>query len=274
MIYKYLAMDRVEFLTDGFLRFTQPADLNDPYECLGAFPEMSSKEQLKSLKKSVLEAKYSTDTDTPEERANKEVEIYRAFSRLDVLHKNDPQFLRTFVMDLSTRAINQGLGILSLSRRWNSALMWSHYTATYKGFCVGFDRQHTFFKGRKTEIGMMNKLAPVIYSPDRVILQEKKENYKGFEIFLTKSPDWIYEAEERLLATLGFADKITEQGSNKYPVYLFKIPFDAITELVVGHMASDELKQLIAEAASRLGVASYITRLSDTSFDVERVRLS
>lgn len=274
LIYKYLPISRIGFLTDGLIRFTQPGDLNDPYECLAAFPEMTSDEQLKDLKKWVLDLKAPSLSDSPEARAQKEVEIFRAFSRLDMHYKCDPQFFRTYVMDHAVRTVNGGLGILSLSRRWDSALMWSHYTSTYQGFCVGFDRRHNFFKGCKTEKGMINELTPVSYSSKRIVLRENRYDYDGYEVFLTKSPDWQYEEEERLLATLGFADMVNKLDGCKYLVHLFRVPLDAITELVVGHLASDELKQSINDAAEKLGVASYITRLSDTSFDVERVRLN
>jgi hypothetical protein len=32
-------------------------------------------------------------------------------------------------------------GILSLSARWDSILMWSHYTRNHSGYCVGFHEQ-------------------------------------------------------------------------------------------------------------------------------------
>lgn len=32
--YKYLPIDRKDYLKNEFLRFTQPNDLNDPFECL------------------------------------------------------------------------------------------------------------------------------------------------------------------------------------------------------------------------------------------------
>jgi hypothetical protein len=31
------------------------------------------------------------------------------------------------------------LGVISFSKRWNSILMWSHYSESHTGFCVGFD---------------------------------------------------------------------------------------------------------------------------------------
>jgi len=30
-------------------------------------------------------------------------------------------------------------GIIALSSRWDSILMWSHYANNHKGYCIGFD---------------------------------------------------------------------------------------------------------------------------------------
>src|SRR5438105_1260976 len=34
ILYKYLPPERITFLNDELLRFTQPGDLNDPFECI------------------------------------------------------------------------------------------------------------------------------------------------------------------------------------------------------------------------------------------------
>ena len=34
ILYKYLPPDRITYFSNELLRFTQPADLNDPFECI------------------------------------------------------------------------------------------------------------------------------------------------------------------------------------------------------------------------------------------------
>ncbi len=46
MYYKYLPIERLSYLDNELLRFTQPTDLNDPFECL---PQRPSKQELLSL---------------------------------------------------------------------------------------------------------------------------------------------------------------------------------------------------------------------------------
>lgn len=49
--YKYLPIDRKDYLQNEFLRFTQPSDLNDPFECL---PQKPSEEEFNMLIDTVI----------------------------------------------------------------------------------------------------------------------------------------------------------------------------------------------------------------------------
>src|SRR6218665_1281944 len=52
---------------------------------------------------------------------------------------------------------DERLGILCLSERWDSILMWSHYADLHKGYCVGFH------ENKLRESGLFGKGGPVIY---------------------------------------------------------------------------------------------------------------
>ena len=83
--------------------------------------------------------------------------------------------------------IDAKLGVLSLSRRWDSSLMWSHYTSSHTGFCVGFDRDHEFFQqaARRTEGTFI--CAPVQYSAIRPTIKFRPLfPSDAFSFFLTK----------------------------------------------------------------------------------------
>lgn len=272
VVYKFLDCTRIGFLSDGLLRFTPPADLNDPYECLAAFPDIAPEAQLDYLKKGIVERFPIFPTDSPKEA---EAKVQKAFSILrmaEVMFKKDPWFFHNYANEVNIRKTNIGLGVLSLSRRWNSCLMWSHYTETYTGFCVGFHRGHNFFQGLKTELDEMHPLSAVKYTKDRVLISDKYDEANGYEVFLTKSLDWSYEDEERVLSTFGLATKKIEKVP--YPIHLFKIPFDAISEIVVGHNGSRDLEQAALRAGVKLGVPVYKTCISLTSFDVGRTLLN
>ncbi len=274
-VYKYLKADRKRFLTDGFIRFTQPADLNDPYECLAAFPEKSSDELLNELIENVIRAIGYDNSLGEKEKIEKKQKIAEALDRIGDSRKNNENFVRDFINKINNGRINDGLGILSVSRRWNSALMWSHYTETYKGFCVGFHRENDFFKEIPSVHGpIRSSLLPVNYSNVRTVMPQRREHANGFEIFLTKSLDWRYEKEDRVLAHLAEADKVVNDDNKPYPICLFKVPLEAISEITLGHAASEELRCVALEAGEKLGVAIYRTKISSSSFDVEREPLN
>ena len=270
-VYKYLDSSRVTFLSNGLIRFSQPGALNDPYECLPAFPDdllQRGTEMLRSSLMAEFEIKAGDDKST---RLLKKQRRRFVNLKIDEMIKDNPAFLRDQYAKLVDSHINEGIGILSLSRRWNSALMWSHYTSSYSGFCVGFDKGHKFFEGIPDSKGEKLPLSAVRYSENRTQVQEGRDDETAINAVLTKSLDWSYEEEERLIAFLSSAQEIKK--NSPYNIHLYKVPFDSISELVVGHRAADALKREIVNASERLGVPAYETKVSDVSFDVERTPL-
>lgn len=268
-VYKFLEAKRSAFLEDGLLRFTQAAALNDPFECLAAFPDVTPEEMAGDLFSGVLDKVGYKESDSREERLIKSQQIGNAMKRINAMFEDDPWLYREFAIDYNQRRINRGLGILSLSRRWNSALMWSHYAKTYSGFCVGFRRDHKFFKeindgGEHRRTGLL----PVIYASTRPEIPRDQSEVKGLDIFITKSLDWKYEEEDRVLALLKDADKVEEK--KPYALHLFKVPFDAISEVILGHNAPESLRVDVLELGKKLGIPVYKTQLSQRSFDVDR----
>ncbi|QPG61185.1 DUF2971 domain-containing protein [Pseudomonas sp. BIGb0427] len=268
-VYKYLSSDRKGFLDNGLIRFTQPLALNDPYECLAAFPDISPEAQFEKVLEGALKTVGYSESDPQDVRAAKAEVIKLAIQRLHAISKAKPNFLRDMADVVNGAKVNKSLGILSVSRRWDSALMWSHYTNTYKGFCVGFNRNHAFFQEVEDQGEMKQSgLLSVKYERKRTVVPQRREEAEGLDIFLTKSLDWAYEEEDRLLSLLKRADKTID--GKPYPVHLFKVPQDAITELIMGHNAPEELRVDILAAGDRLGVPVYRTEISRSSFDIER----
>ncbi|WP_458722929.1 DUF2971 domain-containing protein [Pseudomonas brenneri] len=267
-VYKYCPSGRIGFLDDGLIRFTPPVDLNDPYECLPAFPEVNPGIQYEKIKRDLVQAGKPRFYDPESIQSEKIKRVVEGLQYMESRFNENPYFFEEFATEVNLAIANGALGILSLSRRWNSCLMWSHYTNTYSGFCVGFDRKHTYFDGKKTDKGHMHELTAVNYSKSRIIIPEKKSESDGFDVFLTKSSDWSYEEEERLLSTFSLADEKIEK--KPYPIHLFKIPFEAFKEITIGHNADGLTRRKAVEAATRLGVPCYVTKVSRTTFDVER----
>lgn len=266
-IYKYFSPRRVKFLDDYLIRFTQPADLNDPFECLPAIP-------VGVLERGLEQMMHTINTTTPtvegsaskRKRAKQAVEMHKIElrARYNTLDK-----IREHYYQVASGNLNAKLGILSLSRRWDSALMWSHYTSSYTGYCVGFNRDHNFFDAYENDKGDRSSLLAVRYGQKRGFLPGGKLSDDDVSnVLLSKSIDWSYEEEERLIAVLDLCAK--RNDASPYPHHLFEIPSDAISEIIIGQRSSPELINRAKLAAKQLKVPLYQTKVSDTSFDVER----
>lgn len=199
-----------------------------------------------------------------EELSKHKKRLVESFNTLDKM--------REHYYRVTNENINSRLGILSLSRRWNSALMWSHYTSSYAGYCVGFNRDHKFFEAYDTDRGDRSELLAVRYGQDRAILPGGKLSDDDVSnVLLRKSTDWSYEEEERLVAVLELSTKRIE--ASPYPYHLFEVPSDAISEIIVGQRSDPELIKKAKLAAKQLQVPLYKTKVSDSSFDVERFEI-
>lgn len=248
--YKYLPIDRKDYLQNEFLRFTQPNDLNDPFECL---PQKPSEEEFNLLINTVI-------LNLP--KVNEEFEK-------NTKEKFNAEYLKDLYKN-ANKNVNNDIGILSLSKNWNNTLMWSHYTNSHKGFCIGFDKNHNFFEDYLSEDKCTSKfIKEVKYSDTRVkipmILGQEK---LIFEPYITKSLDWKYEEEIRIISSLNSSAEI--KPKEPYNAYLFKVPHSCITEIILG--ANIELKNEteIRKFALEKCIKLYKAKISDTKYDMER----
>jgi hypothetical protein len=266
-VYKYLPSNRLSYLKDALLRFTPPGALNDPFECLPALPTELLLETWEYLQKPPPQR---PGTSRSERRATKRL-WQKAVAQTTSIPR-DPQSLSEMFFTQATKNINEKLGVLSLSRRWDSSLMWAHYTNAHTGFCVGFNKNHSFFQNTRPISEDDLPIAPVTYSMERSIVPDERPNsVEVMRILLTKSKDWEYEAEERLLGLLARATKNVDAAP--FNIALFEVPHSAVTELIVGINATAELSAQVQKAARMLKVPAYKAVISKSSFNVERVKI-
>lgn len=248
ILYKYLPPERKTYLSDGLLRFTPPSALNDPYEVLPGISDEALEESF-----TLVKSKYS---EMPEHLRNLE---------------NDPSPFIEYYLKQCMGKINNSLGILSLSESWNNPLMWSHYTDSHQGLCIGFNSKHSFFAVNKigeTKQGMI--ALPVKYSDRRFVLTAKKMNMKDVhDVLYVKSLDWKYEKEVRVIATLDKAVKIVD--ATPFNISLFNVPHDAICEIIIGLRATQEIKESAMRLANELSISLYETVISRQTFKLERI---
>lgn len=255
VIYKYVHPDRIDVLENGVIRFTQPTALNDPFETYPCF---------KSLEQS-LRRRYQRVVDSFEGRAE--------FGATLILSLTLPNKVRQSISALQ-RDISVEICILSLTKKRNNLLMWSHYANSHRGFVLGFDSAHPFFQGKQHKLIMPVK--DVKYSPKRRVMppfEKVAASEELAEIFAyTKSDHWSYEDELRMVAHPSAADSVAKGGDGS-KIYLYKFPSDCLKEIILGHLMPQGLRSKISQlVATQFPHAElFEARLNDSEFELDIV---
>lgn len=263
VVYKYRAPSRINDLRSRTLRLTQPGSLNDPFEALPAVTGAWSPKQLEAL---VGETHRLANADghTLAER-----EVIAEFEEHN-------QLARELGTEWIGKLANDLFGIVSFSRTASDPLMWAHYAADHRGFVVGFDGAHSWFARRREGKDPINHLAPVTYSPDRPKVFLDGARLEGGDeqarwaaaLFGTKSLQWRYEKELRLVMRLDDAD--TVEGE----VHLLGFPPDLVREIVFGSRMSfgDRAALLeVLEDPAYSHVVQKCARVSTTKYEINLV---
>ena len=232
VLYKYVTHKRAETcipeVGDGTLRATQPAALNDPFECavitMYVIPdEKDENRQLAETLTLINESKPVTADDV--DRARRE---------------HGSLFTRQLFADqVSTR-----FGIVSFASDPLHQLLWSHYTTDGSGFVIGYDAHELRKIARSDDF-----LRPVNYQ-DRpppitgpIVLASPESN---LPIVLSyKSDRWTYENEWRLIVEL---DTTIGKGARDHrglPINLVRIPNKAVVSVYYTERTPRESVELI-----------------------------
>ncbi|MES2557205.1 MAG: DUF2971 domain-containing protein [Bacteroidota bacterium] len=121
-------------------------------------------------------------------------------------------------------------GVLSLTTENDNLLMWSHYSDSHKGFCIGLDSSEIY----KAIGGMFGKVIHSDRFPEIPLFGDPTNTM--IEILTTKSTHWEYEEEYRL--TKAYSAKTSHI-----------LPNEAFKEIILGvnisEQFADEIIQLV-----------------------------
>ncbi|WP_323083193.1 MULTISPECIES: DUF2971 domain-containing protein [Klebsiella pneumoniae complex] len=222
MLYKYIGNHDNEvtirclkyFLEDGTIRASNPSSFNDPSE----------------LK---IDLDVNTTRSIAKKRHRKEGHNKSNFDQwFDGLNK-----AKQASVEATRRQLMSRHGVICLTRNPDNYLMWSHYSASHTGFCIGFDDD---FVGTIDNVALAmsveySEKVPVYnYFTDPDIELSKK-------IFFTKHKCWSYENEYRVI--------VDSQGIKKFNK-------SHIKEVVLGTHAPREL-ELYARTFLDTGIKIY-----------------
>lgn len=223
MIYKYLHPDRVGFLNDFFISFTQPKYLNDPSDCLPAFSLSNITKYVDAIVKRNYYAGHLSGY------SNRTLKIAR--DTLVKQYSANPDIVLNMARQKYLDNVNNVIGILCLSKLPDIELLWGYYCDSHKGFVVGFDEQNEFFQKRKYDIDPCGELNDVSYV--KTLPTIYVDNLKiDKQMWFTKKDSWSHEKEVRIIRELKNRDKEITVSSKH--IYLFKVPELCINEIIFG----------------------------------------
>ena len=245
-LFKYIDKPRNLF-EEGFIRLTQPAALNDPFEA--------------SFCRKSLD------------------ELVNHFDEPTAL---DPEFGEIpFSMYIENRMHH--IGIVSLSENKENLLMWAHYANEHKGIVVGiadFQDSKSIFHDLFRADALINSSWEEEWSPfdgkPRPVSYRKGLRYRNdkfdydysnisaegadrllFEVFMQKSDEWIYEQEHRVILRIEQADRVIVPN-------IYSIENTRIREKI----------QSSGYAAPAVSEHSYIVDLIDIEDEAERMAVA
>jgi hypothetical protein len=263
-LYKYVGPDRIDILKNFKVRFTQPAFLNDPFELSPNLAELITKESITQLLGKVEKIRT-----TSEEEA---FEIYQDISNyqpllapfgIDIVNNFPFQKMRdevnhdtlsTEFMHLTASFINTNsnsfrdelhtkFGVLSLTEKNNNLLMWAHYANSHTGFVIEINGDHSALDLSGKYSGHIGNPQKVKYKTTRPVLKlyDPTVNAKSTvekimeEFFLTKSEEWAYEQEWRIILPVD------------QKIHLMPFPCDCLTGIIFGARMEEKCKQELRE---------------------------
>jgi hypothetical protein len=221
-LYKYMSDTGIRrFINTLKLRFTPPGAFNDPFEFR---PKL----------------------------------VGKRLSRQERADYNRGPWIQFFEHTLDRR-----IGILSLSEDPTNLLMWGHYADCYRGGVIQFETTNEFFTSEILDQNQLQFLTAIRYSKqlaelDLNYINRKKSRLETYNwdvdgpttlvqerhpLFFTKSLNWAYEREWRLVRRLAEPDEkaselLAEMIFTGIPPVtdqqLIPVPVEAITGIIIG----------------------------------------
>lgn len=259
IIYKYRNWKDVHhknLLIKNELFMSPPSWLNDPFDC------RIFENYLKFVDTPEKKEKYILDSLSRNADSFKELNLSEEQAR-EMLTNRLKDTLRYQVRSevIGSEIDDKRIGIACLSEEWNSILMWSHYAADHKGYCIGFDEKRLRYSQ------LFGKMKRVEYSKKYPELNplNKLQNSSDFKYFF-KSLDWQYEKEIRLMNL--FLDNKTQESNR-----IIILDNQYIKEVILGlNMEKKDRNEIISIAKDKETDVWQAIK-GDFEFKIERYKI-
>jgi hypothetical protein len=222
-IYKYMtASNAIRYLRTWHLKYSLPRDFNDPFDVLPSMPAAAAAHIFGALPK------------------GRPSNLGRGIE--------DAQWMARF----REVTFDNAYGVLCFTRTRKHLLMWAHYAENHQGAILGFDESAPCFTKRSGVGKKGGCLLPVLYSDQRPSV-DRLDSEVLTRAYFTKSLEWAYEQEQRLLWPAKNPDKESDGH------LLFAVPPDALCEVVLGLRATDSTIADVKAALNAEPLAKHVS---------------
>lgn len=256
IIYKYRCWNHEfhkKILTDGEVYLSSPRHFNDPFD-FGIVQNFLTLDTPEKIERYVDEGMVKHKGFLLKKGYDLQKEREFQINRLQNIEAYQQEYEK-----LNSEAVNRSYGVLSLSGRWDSILMWSHYADFHKGFNIGYN------ESKMRNSGLFGKGGPIMYSDEYPHLDAFTIHTieSSFQQTHFKSKEWEYEEEYRL-SKLFFPKPPTEADRT------IKVPFEFVEEINFGIKISPEHQAEILKLANDLDIKVFQTEKVPFKFKLTR----
>ncbi len=224
---------------------SKPFDFNDPWDCRPCFD--TSRLSDPTIREQTVQ--FFERSDRAQNRRSEQ-----EYSAIGRRLREDPAFLEAKVSEMTgiETAINERYRVYSLAERADIPLMWSHYGNKHSGVCLEFAVDNSF----------LSRALRVEYCTQYPSLGVGTPGLEVLLPLLTKSADWSYECEYRLIGQeRAFA---SAAGQTLYTDdHWISFPAPTLKSVIVGCMMTDpdrdELRSMVAGGSTTLKQAVRIS---------------
>lgn len=245
-IYKFVNDERIDILENLKIRFTQPKEFNDPFEMYPYiesllpkefFNKVLEKQNDKEFEKNYLEGipkeyKFLMTDKQWIEYGNDLKPIIEPFAKAYINNLFDIS-AKIYHKNFQS-SVNNAIGIFCSTKRRDDLRMWGHYANSHKGYVIIFNENHPFFTQQGHKAEELRKIKAVFYAYKRPKVTYLM-NLNSYDLFFTKSNDWKYEQEFRMIRPLKEADYTINDS-----IFLFNLPPEAIQGVCLGSRMTEE----------------------------------
>lgn len=151
--------------------------------------------------------------------------------------------------------LRKSFGIACFSEVYDSLLMWSHYADYHRGICLEYSFE---------DIKKLVPFCPIIYTDqfenflNYIDIRKEEINREAMKLFLSKSKDWAYENEWRIVDTL--SEDSEEKGKLLKGLNPLKI--------LMGCQIDDTNERKIIKVANKLHISAAKMKMDTKRFRV------